>query len=92
MDGAFIIDVQSMQIGKPRKMDYLADKGDGTPGVTIVYPVKITWTEKTFYRTRTAVTENKIAIVNFNVNSFGQWQYGSATNISDGTYKSVPKP
>jgi hypothetical protein len=91
MDGAFIINVESMQVGKPRLMDYLADKGDGTPGKTLVYPIKVTWTEKTFYRTRTAVVERKIAIVNFNVNSFGEWQYGSAKNISDGTYKSIPR-
>lgn len=91
MDGAYTIDVESMQIGKPRLMDYLVDKGDGIPGKTLVYPIKVIWTEKTFYRTRTAVSERKIAIINFNINSFGEWQYGSATNISDGTYKSIPR-
>jgi hypothetical protein len=90
MDGTHTIEVVSMQSGKPRLMNYLADKGDGIPGKTVVYPIKVSWTEKTFYWTRTAVVEKKIAIVNFHVNTFGARQTGSATFISNDIYKSVP--
>ena len=90
-DGAVTIDVSALQVGSPRPWDRLRDMGGGTPGKTIVYPVKVTYTEKTFYRTRTAVSENWIYIFNFFVNSFGEWQYGSGEKIKMPDLKDIPR-
>ena len=38
-----------------------------------------------------AGAEKKIVIFNFNVNSFGGWQYGTAQYISNGEYISIPR-
>jgi hypothetical protein len=62
------IDITAMQIGSPRKWEYLRDSGGG-PGV-IIYPVKVTYTEKVFYRDVTRVSENWIRVLNFYVNKF----------------------
>lgn len=91
LDGAFTIDVSALQVGSPRPWDRLRDMGGGTPGKTVVYPVKVTYTEKTFYRSRTAVGENWIYIFNFFVNSFGEWQYGSGEVIKMPDSKDIPR-
>lgn len=91
LDGAVTIDVRALQVGSPRPWDRLRDMGGGTPGKTIVYPVKVTYTEKTFYRSRTVVGENWIFILNFFVNSFGEWQYGSHEKIKMTDYKDIPR-
>lgn len=87
-DGAVTIEVTSLQIGSPRKWSYAADYGNGTTA-TLVYPVKATYTEKVFYRTRTQVTENWIRILNFYVNAFGEWAIGSEEPIKIGVTKNV---
>lgn len=91
LDGAVTIDISAIQIGAPRKWDRLRDMGGGTPGATTVYPVKATFTEKIFYRGRTEVYADTIRIFNFFVNSFGEWQYGSADTIKRADIKSVPR-
>ncbi|MEJ7610584.1 MAG: hypothetical protein WKF88_05330 [Ferruginibacter sp.] len=85
LDGAVTVDVTAMQLGTPRKWQYLRDIGGG-PGVTI-YPVKATFTYKTFYRTSTQVSENWIRIINFYVNNFGEWASGSEESIKMGDTK-----
>ncbi len=91
LDGAVTIDVTAIQIGAPRPWDRLRDMGGGTPGKTIVYPVKVTYTEKTFYRGQTIVGENWVRIFNFFVNGFGEWQYGSAETIKMPDNKNIPR-
>ena len=80
-----------MQVGSPRKWLLNNDMGGGSPGVTLVYPVKATYTEKTFYRSRTVVNDNSIRIFNFFVNGLGEWQYGSAETIKKPELKDVPR-
>lgn len=79
-DGAVTIEVTALQIGAPRPWKYNQDTGNGQVG-TQVFPVKVTYTEKTFYRKRTMVSENWIRIMNFYVNAFGEWQSGSEESI-----------
>ena len=65
--------------------------GGGTPGKTVVYPVKVTYTEKTFYRTKTSVGENWIYVFNFFVNDLGEWQYGSGEKVKMPDNKDIPR-
>ena len=90
-DGALTIDISALRVGAPRPWDRLRDMGGGTPGKTVVYPVKVTYTEKTFYRTRTAVGENWIYVFNFFVNGLGEWQYGSGEKIKMPDNKDIPR-
>jgi len=87
LDGAITVDVTTLQIGTPRKWQYTRDIGGG-PSV-IIYPVKATFTYKTFYRTRTEVSENWIRIINFHVNEFGEWTTGSEESIKMGETKNI---
>lgn len=86
-DGAVTVDVTALQIGTPRKWEYLRDIGGG-PGV-IIYPVKATFTYKTFYRSSTKVEDNWIRIINFHVNEFGEWTTGSEESIKMGEIKNI---
>jgi hypothetical protein len=90
-DGAVTVDVTAIQIGTPRKWSYAQDIGNGSIGVTNVYPVKATYTVKTFYRSRTEVSENWIRIFNFYVNAFGEWASGSEENVQAGVTKNIPR-
>jgi hypothetical protein len=90
-DGAVTIEITALQVGAPRPWDRLRDMGGGTPGKTIVYPVKVTYSEKTFYRDHTKVGDNWIRIFNFFVNGFGEWQYGSIETIKMPDNKNIPR-
>lgn len=86
-DGAVTVDITAMQVGSPRKWQYARDIG-GRPGA-IIYPVKTTYTVKTFYRTQTEVSDNWIRIINFFVNEFGEWTTGSEESIKAGDTKHI---
>lgn len=79
-EGAIKVDISALQIGASRPWSYSQDLGNAKPG-TIVYPVKATYTVKTFYRTATEIEEGWIRILNFYVNAFGEWQIGSQENV-----------
>lgn len=89
-DGAVTIDVSALQVGSPRPWDRLRDMGGGTPGKTTVYPIKITYTEKTFYRFKTTVIDRTF-IMNYFVNSFGEWKYGSGEEVKSSGYRDIPR-
>lgn len=79
-EGAVKVEISAVQIGASRPWRYSQDLGNGQAG-TVVYPVKATYTVKTFYRTATEVEEGWIRILNFYVNAFGEWQIGSEENV-----------
>ena len=79
-EGAVTVDISALQIGASRPWSYSQDLGNAKPG-TVVFPVKATYTVKTFYRTATEVEEGWIRILNFYVNAFGEWQIGSEENV-----------
>ncbi len=89
-DGAVTVEISALMVGTPRKWDYRRDSGSGDVD-TRVYPVKVTYTEKTHYKTRAVVAEDWIRIMNFYVNAFGEWQSGSEEPVKSPTSKSVPK-
>lgn len=88
-DGAVTVDVTALQIAAPRPWVYANDTGGG-PGTTI-YPVRVTYTVKTFYRTRTVVAENWVRTINFYVNAFGEWQSGSEEPVRSPPSREIPR-
>ncbi len=88
-DGAVTVDVTALQIAAPRQWIYAHDIG-GKPG-TNIYPVRVTYTVKTFYRYRTAVEENWVRTINFYINDFGEWQSGSEEPIKSPQSKDIPR-
>jgi hypothetical protein len=89
-EGAVKVEISAVQIGASRPWSYSQDSGNSKPG-TVVYPVKATYTVKTFYRNATEVSEGWVRILNFYVNAFGQWQIGSEETIKGGKTKRIPK-
>lgn len=79
-EGAVKVEISAIQIGASRPWSYSQDLGNAKPG-TVVFPVKATYTVRTFYRTATEVEEGWIRILNFYVNAFGEWQIGSQENV-----------
>jgi hypothetical protein len=90
LDGAVTVDISAFQIGTARKWRPLDDIGNGNLS-TIVYPIKVTWTEKTFYQTFTRVVDS-ISIFNCYVNAFGEWQCGLGQRIKESDVKRLPRP
>lgn len=88
-DGAVTVDVTALQVAAPRPWIYANDMG-GKPGTTI-YPVRVTYTVKTFYRTRTVVAENWVRTINFYVNDFGEWQSGSEEPVKSPQSRDIPR-
>ncbi len=89
-EGAVKVDISTISIGAARPWSYRQDQGNGKVG-TIVYPVKATYTVKTFYRTATEVEEGWIRILNFYVNAFGEWQIGSEENVKSPKVQRIQK-
>lgn len=89
-EGPVTIDVTALQVGSPRKWSYRQDSGSGDEN-TLVYPVKATYTERTYYRTRTELGEDWIRVLNFYVDSFGEWRIGSEEPVKPPVVKSVPR-
>lgn len=89
-DGAVTVEVTALKIGAPRDWDGRRDSGSGEPG-TRVYPAKVTYTEKTHYKTRTVVAEDWMRLLNFYVDAFGEWRIGSEEPIKPPTNKSITK-
>jgi hypothetical protein len=93
LDGAVTIDVDAIQVGQSRKWVFAGgtggQDGDGGTADTIVFPIKITFTHKTHYRSGTTISSGTIRIYRFYVNGFGEWQYGSAENVRDGVIQDI---
>ena len=88
-DGAINVDISNMEFGKTRPWTLTTDDANGTRG-TIVYPLKVTYTIKQFYRKRTAVESNAIRVFNFYVNVFGEWEIGSEQLIKKAELSDIP--
>ncbi len=89
-EGAVKVDIASLLIGTSRPWSPSRDSGNGKAG-TIVYPVKVTYTVTTYYRTATEVEEGWIRILNFYVNAFGEWQIGSEENVKSPKVQRIQK-
>jgi hypothetical protein len=87
-DGAINVDIINMEFGKTRPWTLTTDDANGGKG-TIVYPVKVTYTIKQFYRKRTSLESNTIRQFNFYVNVFGVWEIGSQQLIKKGELSDI---
>jgi hypothetical protein len=94
-DGAATVDVLSMQVGRSRKWRFNGATGGGDLGGgdadTVVWPIRIAFTNKEHYRFSTTVWEGSIRIFNFFVNSFGEWQYGAAESVKRAETRIIQK-
>ena len=89
-EGAVFVDVTTMLVGRPRPWSYRQDIGDGRLGTT-VYPVRVGYAVRTYYRAATEVSEGWIRLVNFYVDGFGEWRIGSEESIRGGTFRRIPR-
>ena len=80
-DGGQTVDIDSLEIGRSRKWVYRQDMGQGIEDLdTRVWPLDVTWTWKTYYRTRTRVNVQE-DIFNCYVNAFGKWSCGLGQRV-----------
>jgi hypothetical protein len=86
--GAKTVDITDFQIGASRKWIPLSDIGSGNRNTT-VYPIKASWTEKTFYESYTQQIDN-ISMFNCFVNAVGEWECGLAKRIKESDIKRLP--
>ena len=89
-EGAVGVEVTALQVGSPRPWSYRQDSGTGQAG-TIVYPVKATYTVRTFYRAATEEEKDWIRVLNFYVDGFGEWRVGSEEPVKPGTPSRIAK-
>ena len=89
-EGAVAVEVTALTVGAPRDWDGRRDSGSGGHG-TKVYPIKVTYTEKTYYRTRTVMAEDWMRVMNFYVDAFGEWRSGSEESLQSPSNRSIPK-
>lgn len=87
--GAKTVDITAFQIGTPRKWRPLDDIGSGNTN-TSVYPIKVSWTEKTFYESFTQQIDS-ISIFNCYVNAVGEWECGLGQRIKESDIKRIPR-
>ncbi len=73
LDGAVRADVSSVTIGAPRRWVLYRDP-DGGGDSTMVYPVRATWTTKTFYRYRNLEVADQQGEFACIVDSFHTWR------------------
>jgi hypothetical protein len=89
-EGAVEVEVKSVEIGSSRPWSYRQDSGTGQAD-TIVYPVKATYTVRTLYRAATEEEADWIRVLNFYVDSFGEWRIGSEEPVKPGDPKRIPR-
>lgn len=87
--GAKTVDITAFQIGAARKWRPLDDIGSGNLNTT-VYPIKASWTEKTFYESFTQQIDS-ISIFNCYVNAVGEWECGLGQRIKESDIKRIPR-
>jgi hypothetical protein len=88
LDGAVTADIDAFQIGAPRKWRPFLDLGNGNAS-TIVHPVEVKYTLKTFYRRETQVQQNT-DIFDCYVNLMHKWECGVSKRIKRGEIKTIP--
>lgn len=88
-EGAVTVEVSALQVGTARPWSYRQDSGSGQEG-TLVYPVKATYTVRTHYRAATEEETGWIRILNYYVDSFGEWQIGSEEPVKSATTQRIP--
>jgi hypothetical protein len=76
-DGATTMDITEFKIFAPRRWILYEDRGQGAAN-TLVYPVRVKWNMKTFYRTRNVLTTDREATFTCFADITNLWQCGTA--------------
>jgi hypothetical protein len=76
-DGATTMDITGFTIGAPHRWRVNEDMGQGNAS-TLVYPVRVKWNMKTFYRTRNVLVTDKEQMFTCFADTTNLWQCGSA--------------
>lgn len=84
------MDISELQVGKLRKWSRRVDMGSGDAD-TVVYPVRVKWTRKIFYRTATGVEANREDVFNCYVDAFERWTCGLGERIKEGVKSRVER-
>ena len=82
-DGAVTMDITQFAPGVPHRWNKNTDSGAGGTIDTVVFPVRVVWNQKTFYRTVNDVQTNNARVFTCYVN-VDRWLCGSAQFIRDG--------
>ncbi len=89
MDGATTMDISAITIGAPHRWTVYLDIGQGTAN-TLVYPVQVKWTTKTFFRRTNTLTTDKEGPFTCFADATNLWQCGSSTgNRKDGKIQQI---
>jgi hypothetical protein len=88
-DGAVTMDISQFVPGAPHRWNKNADSGAGGTIDTVVFPVRVTWNQKTFYRSYDEVQTGSARVFTCYVN-VDAWFCGSAQFLRDGVKKQIP--
>jgi hypothetical protein len=87
-DGARTMDITGFTIGAPHRWRVYEDIGQGNAN-TLVYPIRVKWNQKTFYRTRNvSQTDNEDTFTCF-VDNTNLWQCGHAGPRKEGNVQEI---
>jgi hypothetical protein len=81
--GATAVDISQFAIGAPRKWNLRTDTGAGGTADTIVYPVRVKYTTKSFYREQNKVTSDREQLFACHVD-VGRWICGPDQVLKEG--------
>ncbi len=59
---------------------------------TVIHPIRVKWTWKTFYRTATSITANREDVFNCYVDAFNRWECGLGERLKAGVTTRVEEP
>ena len=88
-DGAVTMDITQFVPGAPHRWNKNTDSGAGGTIDTLVFPVRVTWNQKTFYRSYDEVQTGNARVFTCYVN-VDAWFCGSAQFLRDGVKKQIP--
>jgi hypothetical protein len=81
--GATQVDISQFAIGAPRRWDLNRDTGFGGTADTIVYPVRVKFTKKTFYREQNTLITDREQLFACHVD-LGKWICGPDQVLKEG--------
>jgi ribosomal protein L21E len=88
-DGATTMDIVDFAPGTPHRWNKNEDTGAGGTINTLVYPFRVKWNQKTFYRTYNQIETGNERVFTCYVD-VDKWYCGSAQFIKDGEKKQIP--
>ncbi len=87
--GATTVDITQFSVGAPRKWDLNRDTGAGGTVDTLVYPVRVKYTKKSFYRDQNTVVADREQLFACHV-ELGVWVCGPDQVLKEGTKTQIP--